>query len=97
MNMQALAETATTLGEARDLSQSHDVTAREQHALIEARGQDLLEETIDDADDAMLAAKLGDARESTWAPTVTLSNSPTTTAEAAAERSRAQNNSPALG
>lgn len=93
----ALAATDATLGEARDLSQSHDVTAREQHALIEASGQTLLEETILDADAAMVLAKTGDTRESTLAPTVTLSNSPTTTAEAADERSRAQNNSPALG
>lgn len=93
----ALAATDGTLGEARDLSQSHDVTAREQHALIEASGQTLLEETILDADAAMVLAKTGDTRESTLAPTVFLSNSPTTIAERADERSRAQNNSPALG
>jgi hypothetical protein len=93
----ALAATDGTLGEARDLSQSHDVTAREQHALIEASGQTLLEETILDADAAMVLAKTGDTRESTLAPTVTLTNSPTTIAEGADERSRAQNNSPALG
>jgi hypothetical protein len=93
----ALAATDATLGEARDLSQSHDVAAREQHALIEASGQTLLEQTILDADAAMVLAKTGDTRESTLAPTVTLSNSPTTIAEGADERSRAQNNSPALG
>jgi len=95
--VEALAATATTLGEARDLSQSHDVLAREQHALIEASGQTLLEETIDDADSAMLLAKTGDARESTLSPTVTLSNSPTSAAEHAATIERAQNKAPALG
>jgi len=73
------------------------VLAREQHALIEASGQTLLEETIDDADSAMLLAKTGDARESTLSPTVTLSNSPTSAAEHAATIERAQNKAPALG
>ena len=93
----ARAATAATLGAARDLSQGHDVAARASHATIEASGQTLLDETVADAAAALLLAKAGDVRETTWAPTVTLSNSPTTTAEAAAERSRAQNNSPALG
>jgi len=93
----ARAATAATLGAARDLSQGHDVAARASHATIEASGQTLLVETVADAAAALLLAKAGDVRETTWAPTVTLSNSPTTTAEGAAERSRAQNNSPALG
>jgi hypothetical protein len=89
--VQARAQTATTMGEARDLSQEHDVEARAQHALIEASGQTLLLETVAAMDTEMLAAKTGDAREATHAPTVTMTNSPTTAAHHALVRLREQN------
>ena len=67
------------------------VEARVQHALIEASGQTLLEETVAAMDTETLAAKTGDAREATQAPTVTMTNTPTTAAQAAEARLRAQN------
>ena len=65
--------------------------ARAQHALVEASGQTLLAQTLAAMDVEMLAAKTGDAREPTSAPTVTLTNQPTTAAQAAEARLRAMN------